>query len=77
MQRKDPQLLAAGVGGDEVYTTSMCQKFFNKHQQAKGEEPLTNVQWRQVVEKKALPGKNVENDGERTISLWDVGAFLL
>ena len=42
--------------GDEAYTTNLCQKCFNKHLQAKGEEPLTNVKWRQVVEKKAYRG---------------------
>ena len=36
---------------------NLCQKCFNKHLQAKGEEPLTNVQWRQVVEKKAYRGR--------------------
>ena len=35
--------------GDEAYTTNLCQKCFNKHMEAKGEEPLTNVKWRQVV----------------------------
>ena len=35
----------------------MCQKCFNKHLQAKGEMPLTNVQWRGVVEKKAYRGR--------------------
>ena len=39
--------------GDEAYTTNLCQKCFNKHLQATGEEPLTNVQRRQAVEKKA------------------------
>ena len=43
--------------GDEAYTTNLCQKCFNKHLQAKGEEPLTNVKWRQVVEKKANRGR--------------------
>ena len=43
--------------GCEAYTTNYCQKCFNKHLQAKGEEPLTNVQWRQVVEKKAYRGR--------------------
>ena len=41
----------------EAYTTNLCQKCLNKHLQAKGEEPLTNVQWRQAVEKKAYRGK--------------------
>ena len=27
--------------------------------------------------KEGVSGKNVENDGERTISAWDVGTFLL
>ena len=39
--------------GDEAYTTNLCQKCLNKQLQAKAEEPLTNVKWRQVVEKKA------------------------
>ena len=43
--------------GDEAYTTNLCQKCFNKHLQAKGEEPLTNVKWRHVVEKKAYRGR--------------------
>ena len=43
--------------GDEAYTTNQCQKCFNNHLQAKGEEPLTNVQWRQVVEEKAYRGR--------------------
>ena len=30
--------------GDEAYTTNLCQKCFNKHLQAKGETPLSNVQ---------------------------------
>ena len=38
--------------GEESCTTNSCQKRFNKSLQAKGEKPLTNVQWRQVVEKK-------------------------
>ena len=43
--------------GDEAYMTNLCQKCFNKHLQAKGEKPLTNVQWREVVEKKAYRGR--------------------
>ena len=43
--------------GDEAYTTNLCKKCFNKHLQAKGEKPLSNVQWRQVVEKKAYRGR--------------------
>ena len=33
--------------GDEAFSTNLCQKGSNKHLQAKGEEPLTNVKWRQ------------------------------
>ena len=40
--------------GHEAQTTNLRQKCFNKHLQAKGEEPLRNVKWRQVVEKKAF-----------------------
>ena len=43
--------------GDEAYTTNLRQKCFSQHLQAIGEEPLTNVQWRQVVEKKAYRGR--------------------
>ena len=43
--------------GDEAYTTNLCQKCFHKHLQAKREKPLTNVQWREVVEKKAYRGR--------------------
>ena len=43
--------------GDEAFSTNLCQKCFNKHLQAKGEKPLSNVQWRQVVEKKAYRGR--------------------
>ena len=42
------QLASAVVNeGDEADTTNLCQKCFNKHLQAKGEEPLTNVKWRE------------------------------
>ena len=43
--------------GDEACTTNLCQTCFNKHLQAKGEEPLSNVKWRQVVEKEAYRGR--------------------
>ena len=59
--------------GDEAYATNLCQKYCNKHLQAKEEKQLTNVQWREVVEKEGVSWKNVENDGERAISAWDVG----
>ena len=43
--------------GGETYTTNLCQKCFNTHLQAEGEEPLTNVHWREVVEKKVYRGR--------------------
>ena len=43
--------------GDEAFSTNLCQKCFNKHLQAKREEPLTNMKWRQVVERR---GKNLK-----------------
>ena len=43
--------------GDEACTTNLCQTSFEKHLQVKGEEPLTNVKWRQVVEKEAYRGR--------------------
>ena len=43
--------------GDAAYTTNLCLMCFNKHIQAKGEEPPTNVKWRQVVEKKPYRGR--------------------
>ena len=61
--------------GDEAYTTNLCQKCFNKHPQAKGEMPLTNGAVETGGGKGAVSWKNVENDGERTISAWDVGIF--
>ena len=59
--------------GNEAKTTKLCQKCFNKHLQAKGETPLSNVQWRQVVEKKAYRGRMWKMMGKRTICTWDVG----
>ena len=50
--------------GDEAYTTNLCQKCFNKHLQAKGEEPLTYVKWRQVVGKKAYRGRMCDMMGK-------------
>ena len=47
------QLASVVDEGDEAFVTNLCQKCFNKHLQAKGEQPLTKVKWRQVVEKKA------------------------
>ena len=29
--------------GDEAYTTNLCQNCFNRHLQAKGEKPLSNM----------------------------------
>ena len=79
MQREDPQLLAAGFGvvngGDEAYTTNLCQKCFNKHLQAKGEKPLSNVQWRQVVEKKAYRGSLWKMVGKEPYLRRDVGVL--
>ena len=60
--------------GDEAYTTNLCEKCFNKHLQAKGEEPLTKVMWRQAVEKKVCRGRRWEIMG-KTIFAWDVGAL--
>ena len=45
--------------------TNLCQKCFNNSLKANGEEPLTNVQWRQVVEQRAYRGRIC--DGKRTI----------
>ena len=43
--------------GEEFYTTNLCQKCFNNSLKAKGEKTMTNVQCRQVVEKKAYRGR--------------------
>ena len=40
--------------GDEACTTNLCQRCFNKDLQAKGEKPLANEQWRQVVERRRI-----------------------
>ena len=42
--------------GDETHTTNLCQMCLNNSLKAKGQKPTTNVQWRQVVEKKAYRG---------------------
>ena len=42
--------------GDEAYSTNLCWKCFFKHLQAKGEKTVSNVQWRQVSEKKVYRG---------------------
>ena len=52
--------------GDEACTTNLCQKCFSNHLQAKGEEPLTN-EVEASCGKEGVWGKNVENDGKRTI----------
>ena len=70
------QLVSVVVNeGDEAYTTNLCQKCFNKRLQAEGEKPLSNVQWRQAVERKAYRGRMWRKDGERTLFAWDVGAL--
>ena len=43
--------------GEESYTTNLCHMCFDDSLKAKGEKPLTNVQWRQVVEKKTYRGR--------------------
>ena len=43
--------------GEESYTTNLCQMCFHISLKAKGEKPLTDVQWRQAVQKKAYPGR--------------------
>ena len=59
--------------GNEAYTTNLCQKCFNKHLQAKGEKSLSNVQWRQVVEKKAYRGRMWKMMGKETClrGMWE------
>ena len=44
--------------GDEAYTTNLCQKCFNKHQQAKGDTPLSTVETGSG--KEGVSWKNVE-----------------
>ena len=61
--------------GDEAYTTNLCQKCFNKHLQATGEKHLTNVQWRQVVERKAYRGRMWKMMGKEPYVCGDVGIF--
>ena len=45
-ETKDYVKEVKSIEGDEAYTTNLCQRCFNKHLQAKGEMPLTNMQWR-------------------------------
>ena len=47
--------------GEESYTTNLCKKCLINSLKARGEKPLTNVQWRQVVETKK---RSVEGFGE-------------
>ena len=58
--------------GDEAYTTNLCQKCFNEHLQANGEKPLSNVQSRQVAEKKAHRGRMWKMIGKEPflIGMW-------
>ena len=46
--------------GDEAYTTNLCQMRFNKHLQAKGEEPLIKCEVEAGCGKEGVSGKNVE-----------------
>ena len=62
--------------GDEAYTTNMCQKCFNEHLQVKGEKPMSNVQWRQVVEKKAYRGRMWKMMGKEAYLRWMWEYFL-
>ena len=63
--------------GDEAYTSNLCQKCFNKHVQAKGERTTDKCAVETGSGKEGVSAKNVENDGERTTSAWDVGTYLL
>ena len=62
--------------GGEAYTTNRPQKCFNKHLQAKGEEPLSNCALETGRRNEGVSWKNEENDGERTTSAWDAEYFL-
>ena len=62
--------------GDEAYAADLCQKCFNKHRQ-KEKKNVVNCAVETGSGKEGVSWKNAENDGERTISAWDVGAFLL
>ena len=81
MQRKDPQLLTAGVGSAEwrpmkQYTTNLCQKCFCKHLQEKRRRTTDKCDVEAGCGKEGVSWKNVENDGERAVSARDVGTFL-
>ena len=55
--RQDEEMAWAPARLGKHTPTNLCQKCFNKHLQAKGEQPLTNVYWSEVVEKKAYRGR--------------------
>ena len=55
----------------------LVSEVFQQTLTGKMRRTTTNVDWRQVVEKKAYRGRMWKNDGERTISAWNVGTFLL
>ena len=57
--------------GEESYTTNFCQKCYNEQQ----DEPLTQWQWHEFVEKKGTSWKALENDGKRTIRTRNVEFF--
>ena len=63
--------------GDEAQTTNLCQKCFNKHFAGKRRRTTDKCEVEAGCGKEGVSGKNVENDGERTISAWDVGTLLL
>ena len=68
------QLASVAVNeGDEACTTNLCQMCFNKHMQTKGEKTTAKCEVEAGCGKEGVSGKNVENDGKRTISAWDVG----
>ena len=64
------------IDTSDPFAEDLCQKCLNKHLQAKGEEPVTQVQWRQVVEKKAYRGKMWKMMGKEPYVRGDVGALL-
>ena len=61
--------------GDEAYTTGLCQKCSDKHLQVEGENAADKCAVETGGGEEGVSWKNVENDGERTKSAWDVGTF--
>ena len=63
--------------GDEACTTNLCKMCFNKTLAGKRRRTTDKCEVEASCGKEGVSGKNVEKDGKRTKSAWDVETFLL